>query len=140
MPKIETSIWLALKARIESLPLGFPRAWPGQTLDRPYDGAALKPYLRIGRVSASPAGVMIDYAKPHDRRGSLIVTLVHPLGPDTSVFDQYAGTIAEHFRDGTSMQYLATCVKVTEYPHVVEGYEDNGYWNVPIRIPWRAFA
>lgn len=140
MPEIETRIWLALKARIESLPLGFPRAWPGQTFDRPYDGAALKPYLRIGRVSASPAGVMIDYAKPHDRRGSLIVTLVHQLGPDTSVFDQYAATIAAHFRDGTQMRYGAVCVTVPTYPHVQPGYETDGYWSVPVNVPWRCFA
>lgn len=138
--KIETSIWLALKARIQTIPLGLPFAWPGQNYTPPYSGVKLLAYLRIGRVTTAPVSMLIDHGKPHERNGRLIVTLVHPLGDDLSVYDQMAATIAEHFIDGTQMPYGRVCVSVPSYPHVQEGYEDNGYWQVPVSIPWRCFA
>lgn len=137
---IETSIWLALKAHIDTLPLAYPRAWPGQTFQVPSSGGQLLPFLRIGRVTVAPARQLLADGKPHERSGSLMVTLVHPLGQDVAVYDQIAAGIAEHFIDGTQMRYGAVCVAVRSYPHVQEGYEDTGYWTVPVRIPWRCFA
>lgn len=98
------------------------------------------PYFRIGRVSVDPIRMHLDFGKPHERTGSLIVTLVYPLGSDVSVYDNIAGQVAEHFQDGTQMRYKDICVLVTDYPYVNEGYEDNGYWTVPVSIPWRCFA
>lgn len=139
---VETKIWMALKSRVDSLPLAYPRAWPGQTFEVPHSGAPPmpQPFLRIGRITMAPVRQLIAPGKPHDRIGSLMVTLVYPLGQDVSVYDQIAGTVAEHFKDGTQMAYGGVCVTVTDYPHVQEGYTDNGYWNVPVQIPWRCFA
>lgn len=167
-PTIETSIWLALKSRIDTLspeqeeikpwgemiagvdPWGgtwippdkvFDKAWPAETFEAPYSSApGLNPYLRIGRVSVAPVRQLIAPGKPHMRTGFLMITLVHPLGQDLSVYDQIAGNIAAHFADGVQMTYGVVCVSITSYPHVQEGYEDNGYWTVPVRIPWRCYA
>lgn len=138
--KVETSICLALKSRIDTLPLVYAKAWPGQVFEVSGAGSLPQPYLRIGRVSVPPVRRLIAAGKPHERTGSLMITLVHPLGQDVSVYDQIAGTIAEHFRDGTEMPYGSVCVKVRSYPHVGDGYEENGFWTVPVRIPWRCFA
>lgn len=139
-PGIETSIWLALKSRIDTLPLEYPRAWPGQAFQVPSFGGLPQPYLRVGRVSVPPVRQLIAAGKPHERTGSLMVTLVHPLGQDVAVYDQIAAGIAEHFKDGTQMRYGAVCVAVRSAPHVQEGYTEDGYWTVPVRIPWRCFA
>lgn len=138
--KVETAIWLALKSRIETLPLTHAVAWPGEVFEAPHAGGLPQPYLRIGRASASPVRQLIAPGKPHERTGALVVTLAHPLGQSVSVYDQAAAVIAEHFRDGTHMTWGGVCVSVTSYPHVQEGYEDNGYWTVPVRVPWRCFA
>lgn len=137
MPGIETSIWMAIKSRIDSLSLSWSRAWPGEI----FNSSGVSPYLRIGRVSASPAGMMIKYGTPNDRRGSLIITIVYPLSEKRphQYYDEIASQITAHFADGTLMRYDAACVKVTEYPHVQPGYESDGFWNVPITIPWRTF-
>lgn len=140
MPTVEVKIWLALKSRIDTIPLTFEKAWPAQTFTPPNDGSQLSPYLRIGRVSVDPVPVLIGEGKRHDRTGTLMVTLVHPIGQEVSVYDQYAGQIAEHFADGTRMNYNGVCVKITAQPHVQPGFEDNGYWTVPVSIPWRTFA
>lgn len=137
---VETLIWLALKSQVESLPLGFPIAWPGMVFNPPYNQDSLEPYIRSGRVTANPTRELIGNNKPHVRTGVLILTLVHPLGPDTSVLDEYSGTIASHFKEGTNMRRGGVCVTVTNYPHVVEGYQEDGYFSIPIRIPWRSFA
>ena len=140
MPSVETKIWLALRERIESIPLPFARAWPAETFTPVYSDGELLPYLRIGRVTVAPVPVFIDTGKRHQRTGTLIITLVHPLGRVASVYDEYAGQIAAHFNEGTSMYYNGVCVKVTAQPHVQPGYEQDAYWTVPISIPWRTFA
>lgn len=139
-PGIETSIWLALKARINELPLLFAKAWPGETFQVPSAGGLPQPFLRIGRVTVAPVRRLIADGQPHERAGSLMVTLVHPLGQEVAVYDQMAASIAEHFRDGTQMHFGAVCLTVTSHPHAQEGYEDTGYWTVPVAIPWRCFA
>lgn len=140
MPSVETKIWLALRDRVESIPLTFAKAWPAETFTPVYNDGELLPYLRIGRVTVAPVPVFIDTGKRHQRTGTLIITLVHPLGRVASVYDEYAGQIAAHFNEGTSMYYNGVCVKVTAQPHVQPGYEQDAYWTVPISIPWRTFA
>lgn len=137
---IETSIWLALKSRVDSLSLTYQRAWPGKTFTPPSSGGVLQPYLRIGRVSIEPDNQYIDDGQPAWRNGMLIVTLVHPLGQDVSVYDQIGANIAAHFAKGTQIPYGDLIVEVKNTPHVQEGYEDNGYWTVPVTIPWRSYA
>lgn len=137
---IETSIWLAIKSRIDTLLPSYQRVYPGQVFTPPKSGTALLPYLRIGRITATPVRLFVGDGKPYQRTGFIIVTLVHPLGQNVSVYDQLAGQIAEHFNDETKMQFGDVCVSVPSYPQVVEGYEDNGHWTCPVRIPWKTFA
>lgn len=136
MPTIETKIWLALKARIESLPLTYDRAWPATK----YEPSARAPYLRIGKLSVDPMRLVLADGKPHERTGMLMVTLVHPLTQDFSVYQDLQGKIAEHFKDGTRMTCQGICVSVPTYPHCVDGYEGNGWWTAPVSIRWRCVA
>lgn len=144
MPTVETSIWLALQSRVESLDIGVSvKMYPGELPQSPpSSGDELQPFLRVGRVSADPVSPLIAYGKPSVRTGSLVVTLVHPLSASYTItrYDQLAGLIARHFVDGTQMKYGDVCVTVPDYPSVQEGYEDNGFWTVPVIIPWRTFA
>lgn len=139
-PKIETSIWLALKSRVDVLMPEYAKAYPAEKFTPPFGAGALLPYLRIGRVSAAPARKLIANGQGYQRTGFLMVTLVAPLGQDVAVYDQIAGSIAEHFNDTVKMQHNGLCVSIPSYPQVNEGYEENGYWTVPVRVPWRCFA
>lgn len=135
MPAVETQIWLALKSGIDSLPLSYPIAWPAETFSAVASG-----YIRVGTVSSSPNPELIATGKKHTRRGFLMLTLVMPMQPNTSISIDQAGQIAEHFKEGDTVRYGSVCVTITANPHVMDGYEDGGYWNVPVRIPWRTFA
>ena len=135
MPTIETQIWLALKSGIDSLPLSYPIAWPAEKFT-----AVMNGYIRVGTVSADPARSIIPDGGKYTRAGFLMLTLVMPMNNDTSVFTELAGQIANHFKDTLKMRYGSLCVTITANPHVMDGYEDNGYWSVPVRIPWRCYA
>lgn len=142
MPAVETKIWLALKSRIDTLPLDLPKAWPAETFNIPVAGGLPAPYIRIGHMSVDPIPVLMSSGARHNRTGSLMLTLVHPLrqGYTMTHYEQMAGQIAEHFADGLGMRYQDVCVEVNSAPHVNPGYEDSGYWTVPVRIPWRTYA
>lgn len=139
-PKTETKIWLAIKSRIDTLLPGYAKAWPYQTFTPPSQSGKLLPYLRIGRVSATPARQFVADGKPYLRTGFIVITLVHPLGQKQSYYDELAGTISEHFSDSTDMRYQDICVSVNSDPHITEGFEENGYIQIPVRIPWQTFV
>lgn len=144
LPDVELNIWLAIKARIETVSVSpgraLPFAWPGVRFNPPSSQSGPEPFIRVGTVRASPARVMIKGGGRHDRRGFIIITLVWPLGQDSAVYENLAGRISAHFEDGLIMNSGGVCVSVPSYPSVQEGYEDAGYWNVPVRIPWQCFA
>lgn len=142
MPTVEVKIWLAIKSRIDTLLPTYKKAWPAETFAAPSSAGSLQPYLRTGSVSVEPVPVYIKTGTPHLRTGSVTITLVHPIIPNATVsfYSQIAGKIAEHFHDGVEMRYNGVCVKVPSQPHVMPGYEDNGYWNSPVLIRWRTYA
>lgn len=135
MPAVETKIYLALKNSVEALGLSLPIAWPAEKFTAVTSG-----YIRVGHVSAAPNPELIANGKKHTRRGYLMITLVMPMNQNSSVFIEMAASIAKQFKEGANVRYNDVCVTITSAPHVVDGYEDGGYWNVPVRIPWRTFA
>ena len=135
MPAVETKIYLALKSSVEALGLSLPIAWPAEKFTAVNSG-----YIRVGHVTAAPNSELITNGKKHTRRGFLMLTLVMPMSQDSSVFIEMAARIASQFKEGENVRYNDLCVTITSAPHVVDGYEDGGYWNVPVRIPWRTFA
>ena len=135
MPAVETKIYLALKNSVEELGLSLPIAWPAELFTVNTGG-----YIRVGVVTAAPTPTLIADGKKHVRRGSLMITLVTPMHQDSSVFVEMAASIAKQFKEGANVRYDDVCVTITSAPHVMDGYEDGGYWNVPVRIPWRTFA
>lgn len=138
-PSIETATWLALQARVNTIPYAYAKAWPGQPFTVPAAGGLPTPFIRVGHVPAAPSRQLIANGKQHVRTGRLVLTLSYPIGQDISVYNEIAGKIAEHFKDGTSMRYGTVCITVRSYPEVQAGYEESGYWNVPIMVPWWSY-
>lgn len=140
---IPTKIWLALKSRIDTLALAtaewptWPVAWQGST----FAPVAGRPFLAVGRATASPARIRIN--RPiNDHSGILTLTAVMPIGQETMVYEEMAGKIAEHFtpciyRDGLTLTMMSQAGNV---PYVADGYRDGSWWRVPVNIPWRTWA
>lgn len=135
---VEQSIWLALKGHIDAMAgFNYDIAWPAQ----PYTPDT-SPYMRVAFINATPDRPMIDYGYPHERTGFLMLTLVYAAGLNVSYAFRMkeAGQVAAHFSDGSQLRYGSVCVTIPEYPHVMDGFEEDGYFAVPVRIPWRCMA
>lgn len=133
---IETKIWLALKSRIDTLSHGYPLAWPSEK----FTLTGADPYIRVAHLPATPLDDAVTSKTTGNRTGVLVLTLVYPLGQKPAVYIDLAAQIASHFRKGQDMTYKGTCVKVTDWPHVAGGFEDSGFWCIPVRISWRAYV
>lgn len=114
----------------------FDIAWPAEKYY-----PRLKPYIRVAFLAGTPNRMMIADGGRHDREGFLMLTVIYPMlaGVPKERYLQEPLEIAAHFKDGTQMRYNDLCVFVPSYPQILDGYEDNGYWHVPVRIPWRCF-
>lgn len=133
-PSVETTIWLAIKSRVDMLSID--KLWPAER------SVPTREHVSVGRVVATPIRHLIPDGRPHERTGFLMLTHGMPIAQIQNVAQpiEKAGQIAAHFPDGTKMQMNSICVIVTDYPHVAEGYEEDGWWFTPVRVPWRCFA
>lgn len=143
MITVENRICKALRTHAESLllPGEPPFLWPGESNLLPDASGALRDYVRVGDVTNAPSRLLLKGGKPNQRGGALMLTYVCPVTRyTTEQCKEMAGKIAAHFVDGTRVKYQGVCVEITDYPHVQDGYEDAGFWTIPVRIPWRCFA
>ena len=133
-PGIETKIWLALKSRIATIPGGLAIAYPADVYT-PTDAA----YIAVGRVNIAPERVFVA-SGAHERRGTLTLSHVAPIGQDQAVYEEAGAKIAAHFPDDLCMNVQGIAVKVVSASHVVDGYRDGAWWRTPVNVFWRCAA
>lgn len=134
MPGIETKILLALKSRIQSIPGGLAIAYPADVFT---PGAAA--YIAVGRVNIAPERVFVA-SGAHERRGTLTLSHVAPIGQDQAVYEEAGAKIAAHFPADLCMNFQGIAVKVVSASHVVDGYRDGAWWRTPVNVFWRCAA
>lgn len=141
-PTIETKIWLALQSRIVDALPSVEKAWPGMA----YAPRVGVPFIRVGRVYGQPNTMMVDPRATKQRAGTLVLTYVMPMTtgadrPDLAnvSYIEQAALLAHSFQAGDSLQYDDVCVTITEPAHVQGGYQDDGWWSVPVTVQWRCF-
>ena len=135
---VETKIWMALRARIATLPLTFAKAWPKEEFTPP----PMQPYLEIAHLPNAVQRPFIGHDDPNWRTGILQLTLMYPvaLKHHGEVDIQYAGQIAAHFNQAVEMFYDDVKVTIERSPDVAQGYRDGVYWRTPVSVRWQAFA
>ena len=123
---------MALKERVQTLGL--------TGVSVVYPAAKTTPQgvrLEVMNILAAPERVLIG-SGPHERTGTLQLTLKHPLPVVAyEATQQLAGQIADHFPADLRLRFRQACVQIVSAPAVHEGFEDGGYWVTPIRIRWR---
>ena len=134
MPGIETKIWLALKSRIQSIPGGLAIAYPADVFT---PGAAA--YIAVGRVNIAPERVFVA-SGAHERRGTLTLSHVAPIGQDQAVYEEAGAKIAAHFPADLCINFQGVAVKIVSAPHVIDGYRDGAWWRTPVNVFWRCGA
>jgi Bacteriophage related domain of unknown function len=135
----DTEIWLALKARIDTLVtnptmLVFE---PGATIDTPKDAAGPLPFITVSDVRNDPARFGID-PKLHERTGTLMLAIQWPIARQVSHTQliQLGGDVAAHFPADTRMKTGSTCLRVTQDSAPMQPYRDGAFHVVMVRVFW----
>lgn len=143
MPRIQSKIWFALRARVESLVLipELPIIWPSQSRDIP-SGRCLEVIYMPNR----PRRLFLGSTDAHERRGILQIGLLSELNAASqyqeNFLQQIAGDIAAHFPCDLPMTYDDITVKVYEAPEVAPAFKDDARKRFvhAVRIRWELFA
>lgn len=137
MPSIETSIWLALKARVEALVLtpALPIAWPNLSFTKPATG-----YLRVTHVPNMNRRLFIGSTSPHQRLGLLQIDVFGKKNENIAITGEVAGKVAAHFACGTEMWRDGLRVAVTVAPTVAQPMDDDTHVLVPVTVPYECIA
>lgn len=137
MPTIETSIWLALKARAQALVLSpvLPVAWPNESFTKPKGG-----FLRVTHVSNVNRRLFLGSSDPHQRLGLLQIDVFGKKNESVAVAVEIAGKVAEHFGCGTETWRDGLRVTVTKAPDVGQPIDGDSHVQVPVTIAYECFA
>lgn len=148
MPTIETSIWQALKARVQALGLGLPINWPQTVEAKPQTSGKPLPYVECRHLPNATVRRFIGSDDPHERPGILQLTLCWPVSdigtqdgethPDELI--QRAGEIAAHFPTDHRMTFEGVTVRVERAPDVAQPFRDDAYWRCPVSVRYSCFA
>jgi hypothetical protein len=141
-PTIETAIWKALRARMESLSLT-PAAtiiWPADVTPLP-DGTSVE----VTHLPNRPQRRYLADADPSYRQGILqagVMTKPQSNPEHLSVATEIAGRIAEHFPSGLRMTFQGIVVRVSEAPAIGSGFHDlkRMRWVTPVSIRYHTEA
>lgn len=148
MPTIQTKVWMALKARVQTLGLGLPIDWPMSVEDKPQAGGRPLPYVECRHLPNAVVRRFIGSDDPHERPGILQLTICWPVSdigtgagqthPDVLI--QRAGEIAAHFATDLRMSFQGVTVCVERAPDVAQPYRDEAYIRVTVSIRYSVFA
>lgn len=138
MPSIETSIWLALKARVQALVLSpvLPVAWPNEAFSKPNTGG----YLRVTHVPNMNRRLFIGSGDPHQRLGLLQVDVFAKKNQNVAVALEIAGQVAAHFPADLKMTAHGVTARVTRAPDVAQPIDDDTHVQVPVTVALEVFA
>lgn len=135
MPGVETKLGMTVRPLIVEAAGVYPVAWPKSN----YVPAA-EPYLAVTRITAEPQRMTIS--AQHRRLMSVVLMLMVPM--DDKRTDEYwteqATVIAGYFPADLRRTFDGLTVRVTQDPHVSDGFREGAWWQVPIRVRLETFT
>lgn len=144
MPSAETSIWLALKARVELMALSpaHPIAWPGEAFTPPTSGGLPGPYLVVTHMPNRGQRILIGGAGRERKQGILQIAVMSRLDQPLAVSIEHAGQVAAHFPADIWLHFGGVSVRITKRPDVMRGFRDDaaGRWMTPVSVSYECFA
>lgn len=144
MPSIETTDWLALKSRIDTLVTDpvMTRYEPDALVTPPTDAIGPAPYILLSDVTNDPVRVGLS-ARPvvgvdHVRSGTLMLTVQWPIARAVThvQLKEIGGQIAAHFPADTCMTFGPSQLRVTADAAALPAYVDGAYRVVTVRVFW----
>lgn len=140
MPSKHAKIWAALKNHLELYP-NKPSyiSYPSESFTPPTD--AVTPYWIVEDLRFDPLRIYYGSDCANWMTGSLFVNCMVPLNWTNTQSAEYAGALADYFKQDTPMGYDDIEVKVSNQPLISSaGYRDGDRWRVPVSIGWEGWA
>lgn len=134
---IEAKIVLALQQAFQTvtLPSGCGIAAPNVPFT-PTGG----PYVRLVIAKNQPINVALSGGREPVRQGILLLTVCWPIGAGLLPASELAGTLRDAFKFNTRINFTGGYIKVTGEPMVQGDMQVATYSEIPVVIPWQAFA
>lgn len=139
MPSIETTDWLALKKRIDTLVTNpaMVRFEPDATITPPKDAIGPAPYVLISDVVNDPVRGGIS-GVPAIRSGTLMLSVMWPIARAAShtQLKEMAGQVAAHFPEDLCMSYGPSRLRVTQDSASMQPFTEGAYRVAVVRVFW----
>lgn len=144
MPSTETTDWLALKSRVDTLVTNpvMPVFEPGAIVTPPIDASGPAPHILLSDVPNDPDRVGISRrgsaGVDHIRSGTLMLTVQWPIARTVThtQLKEIAGQIAAHFPADTCMSFGPSRLRVTQDAAALQPYVDGTYRVAVVRVFW----
>lgn len=133
---VDENIKKALKDRVATLTTSpvLPIAWE----NKDYSGAL--PYLRVYLLANRNRRLLLKGSDPHFRQGILQLTVSTALNAGTNTANALAGAVAAHFPADLCLYSEGVKVRVQKAPDIETPLRTATSWDVPVSIPFQAFA
>lgn len=139
MPSIETTDWLALKGRVDTLVTNpvMTVFEPDAIVTPPPDSIGPAPFILVSDAVNDPERRGIG-PNLHVRSGTLMLALQWPIArPATHAqLKEVAGAIAAHFQADTCMQFGPSRLRATQDAASMQAYVDGAYRVAVVRVFW----
>lgn len=144
MPSIQTSDWLALKSRIDTLVTdpAMQRFEPGAIVTPPSDANGPAPFILLSDVPNDPQRVGLS-SRPnvgvdHIRSGTLMLAIQWPIARAVShtQLREIQGHVAAHFPADLCMSFGASRLRTTQDAAVMQPYVEDAYRVAVVRAFW----
>lgn len=128
----EGDIHAALMAQVETIS-GYTMVWPRIGTEQPDDE-----HIRVSHVPNEPRTLELS-GNSRDLKGFLYLTLVSDLQGHEAETMGKAGLIGAHFQIGQRLIHGDTTLTITDRA-IRPGRQENGRWETPVRIGYRAIT
>lgn len=139
MPSVETSIFQAVKARVDDLPMkaAYPIVWSTNTA---YSPSPTQPYIRATWIPNVNRRLFLRGSDPHQRLAILQLDVMAKKTSGDDVAIEVAGQVSAHFAADTPMFFQDVKVKVQRAPDVAPVVVGETHIQAPVTIRVEAFA
>lgn len=140
MPQIETTDWLALKERVNTLVTNpvMTAYDPSQVVDH----QSLTPFILLSDVVNDKQRVGVNNGLGHVRSGTLMLTIQWPVAKPIShtQLKELGASVAAHFPADLCMSFGPSRLRVTQDADALPTYIDGPYRVIPVRVFWTSMV
>jgi hypothetical protein len=139
MPSVETSIFQAVKARVDTLPMkaAYPIVW---STNKAHSPSPTQPYIRATWIPNVNRRLFLRGSDPHQRLAILQIDVMGIKSHGDDVAIEVAGQIAAHFAADTPMFFQGVKVRVQRAPDISQVIAGDTHLQVPLTVAVESFS